>query len=411
MKIAVLGCGARGMMFSNIAKSEKIEIAAACDIDKIRTDLFKELFQISEENLFNKADDFFGKGKLADVLIISTVDDTHHKYAIKALQTGYDILLEKPIALNACDVMDIYSKAKELNRKVGVCHVLRYTPFYMKVKELLDSGVIGEILNINQTENVGYWHFAHSFVRGNWHNSVETCPSILAKCCHDLDLILWLTGKSCKELSSFGNLIYFTEQNMPDGAAKRCKICKYKKDCLYSAYILYKNRPFMVKQPSVRDYSVENAFEVIDEEKDYYDKCVYQCDNDVCDHQMVNMLLEGGVLANLTMQAFSDKCYRRTQICGTKGEMNCLIEDGEIKLELFGEKEQIIHVTVDDKLSQHCGGDRLLLLDFLKYVAGNEKSVGLTTLGKSIESHMVAFAAENSRLNSGKPEFLGGEKQ
>lgn len=394
------------MMFARILKEENIEICAICDIDIQRTSQFKEMFGVKDKYIFNDADKFFQGGKFSDIIIISTNDDTHYDYTMRALELGYDILLEKPIALSEYQVLGIYRKARELNRKIGVCHVLRYTPFYMKMKELISSGEIGKVTNINQTENVGYWHFSHSFVRGNWHNSKETCPSILAKCCHDLDLILWLSGKSCEAVSSFGNLIYFKKENMPEGAAKRCKNCMYKNTCIYSAYVLYKKRPFMVKQPVVRDYTVENAFDVIDNNDYFYDKCVYQCDNDVCDHQIVNMSLKDGVIANLTMTAFSNECYRRTQVCGTRGEINGLIEKGEIRIARFGEKEEIIQISVDDKISQHNGGDKLLLLDFIQHVEGRLNSKCFTTLDKSIESHIIAFAAERSRHNSGSSEKI-----
>ena len=258
-------------------------------------------------------------------------------------------------------------------------------------------------MNINQTENVGYYHFAHSFVRGNWHNSKETCPSILAKCCHDLDLIVWLAEQDCISVSSYGDLKYFKAENAPKDATKRCKDCPHKHSCIYSGYNIYKMHPEMVKQPPHKDYTVENAYEVLENNETFYDKCVYKMDNDVCDHQMVNIQLTGGVFANLTMNAFSAEIYRRTQVCGTLGEINCILESGELTFSLYGKNPETIRVEINDPVSHHCGADRLLLVDFVNYVDGLEKSVGLTSLEKSIESHIMAFAAEKSRLNGGKP--------
>lgn len=407
VELSILGFGGRGIMFAKIAKEEGYKIASVCDISAERLDLAKEMFDIPQDKLFLNVDDFFAQGKQSQVLLIATLDETHHDFAIKALNIGYDLLLEKPIALTMEHIIDIYDTAMRLNRKVGVCHVLRYAAIYQKMKEIIDSGAIGKVMNISQTENVGYYHFAHSFVRGNWHNSKETCPSILAKCCHDLDLIVWLTGKECKQLTSQGMLGYFKAENAPEGATMRCKDCPHKDTCIYSGYNIYKLHPGMVKQPCVREESVENAFEVMQDNSTFYDKCVYHCDNDVCDQQNVNMILEDGILANLTMQAFSDKIYRRTQVCGTLGEINATFEaDGEMTLSIYGKEPQQFIFTANDCISHHGGSDRALFLDFMKFVEGNEKSVGLTTLAKSIESHIIAFAAEKSRLENGQPQKL-----
>ena len=402
MNIAILGLGARGMMFGKIAIAEGYKITAVCDINKERRKDAETVLNVKKENIFADSDVFFNRGKLADVLIISTLDSTHYDFAMKALKVGYDIMLEKPIALKMNEIEEIGVTAKSLGRKAGVCHVLRYTPFYAKIKEIIDSGVLGRIMNINQTENVGYYHYAHSFVRGNWHNSVETCPMILAKCCHDFDLILWLTGKSCIELSSFGALDYFKKENAPDGSAMRCKDCRVRQECPFDAYKIYKIYPTWVKQPSGLEYSVENAFKVLDDNSTFYDKCVFNCDNDVVDHQMVNMVLEDGIIANLTMQAFSGEIYRRTQVCGTLGELNGVFEEGKITVSVFGKEKQEIQIKVDDELSQHAGGDRKLLLDFLKYVEDKNRTDFKTNIDRSIESHILAFRAEESRLNDGK---------
>lgn len=402
MKIAILGLGARGEMFARIALAEGYELSAACDINEERRKDAINDFHIDSKNVFSNAKDFFSKGKLADVLLISTLDDSHYEYCIKALNIGYDILLEKPIALTLEDVIGIGEEAKRLNRKIGVCHVLRYTPFYSKVKEIIDSGALGKITNINQTENVGYYHYAHSFVRGNWHNSKETCPMILAKCCHDFDLILWLSGKSCKMLSSFGNLDYFKEENAPKGSAKRCKDCKARENCPYDGYKIYTKYPTWVKQPNGKEYSIENAIEVLNNNSTFYDKCVFHVDNDVVDHQMVNMVLEDGVIANLTMQAFSGEIYRRTQVCGTLGELNGVFEDGIITVQIFGKEKETIKIEVNDELSQHAGGDRKLFVDFVESVKSNSMEGFKTKIDKSVESHKLAFYAEKSRLDDGK---------
>lgn len=402
MQIAILGLGARGKLFATIAKREGIKIAAACDIDDEQRKRAKECFDVAEDKVFDDAEKFFNAGRLADALVISTLDETHYRYAMRAIELGYNILLEKPIALKEKDILDILHASEKKGVKVSVCHVLRYTPFYRKIKEIIDSGAIGRIMNINQTENVGYYHYAHSFVRGNWHNSKETCPMILAKCCHDFDLILWLSGKSCKSLSSFGELTYFKKENAPEDSAANCNDCIYKNTCAYSGIKIYTQYPKWVKVPCGCEENVENAMIQVRDKRTFYAKCVFRCDNDVVDHQYVNMELEDGVYANLTMQAFSSRVYRRTQVCGTLGEINGVLEDDEIMLSVFGEPDKTIKIEVNDSLSQHSGGDRLLFLDFVNLLEGNKSSAGLTSLEKSVESHIAAFRAEESRLCGGK---------
>lgn len=399
--IAILGYGARGMIYSLIAKEEGLNVVAVCDILEDRRRAAKRILSLSEERCYEDADEFFTAGKLADILILSTIDGTHYEYALRALDLGYDILLEKPIALTLAEVDGIAKKAKELKRKIGVSHVLRYTPFYMQIKSIIDSGAIGKVMNVNQTENVGYYHYAHSFVRGNWHNSKETCPMILAKCCHDFDIILWLTGKSCKKLSSFGSLDHFTYANAPEGSAARCKDCAANKTCPYDAYQIYKVHPTWVKIPDGQEENWENAKKVLDDNDTFYDKCVYRCDNDVVDHQTVNMVMEDGIIANLTMQAFSGEIYRRTQVCGTLGEINGILEENKVELSVFGKEKKTYTIGVKDAISPHAGGDRLLLIDFVKYV-GKETESFKADIDKSVESHRLAFAAESSRLQDGK---------
>ncbi len=402
MSISILGLGARGRLYAKIARSEGIEITAVCDVSEEERRRAIEAFNVKEENVFDDAGKFFASGRLSDILVLSTLDETHYEYALKAIDLGYNILLEKPIALKRAEIEEIEKKANAKGIKIGVCHVLRYTPYYQKMKELIDSGVIGEVMNVNQVENVGYFHYAHSFVRGNWHSAEETCPMILAKCCHDFDLIIWLTGKSIRRLSSFGELTYFKRENAPEGSAANCNDCKYKNSCPYSAITIYTDRPTWVKIPVGLEENAENAMKVVSRRDTFYAKCVYRCDNDVVDHQYVNMELEDGVFANLTMQAFSGEVYRRTQVCGTKGEINGIIENNEIELSVFGRPVQKIKIDVNDDISIHSGGDRLLFVDFVNYVEGKECSRGLTGLDKSVESHIAAFCAEESRLDGGR---------
>lgn len=198
LTVALAGLGSRGK--DCYAKSahlipDKMEIVAIADIDPAKVAEVAREYNVPAERCFTSAEELIAQDKLADVMFITTQDRQHVAQAIPALQKGYDLLLEKPVSPELDECRELVKTAQEYNRKVVVCHVLRYTPFYSKVKEIIDSGKIGDVVSIMAIENVGYWHQAHSFVRGNWRNSETTSPMILQKCCHDMDLYLWLANK------------------------------------------------------------------------------------------------------------------------------------------------------------------------------------------------------------------------
>ena len=235
MKLALIGAGQRGMIYAEYAYFKKnIEIAAVVEPHDERRQIAAEKFRISEENRFLSVEDFFSRGKLCDAVILATMDQDHFAHAMAALDCGYDILLEKPISPDPKECMLIGQKAKELGRKIIVCHVLRYTNFFSKLKEIADSGELGRIVAIQHSENVGNFHIAHSFVRGNWRRSDETSPIIMQKSCHDMDILTWLVGSEAKKIASFGSLRHFKEENAPEGSAERCLQCKVADKCQYS---------------------------------------------------------------------------------------------------------------------------------------------------------------------------------
>ena len=239
MRVAIIGYGGRGMLYAEILKEKGVEISAVCDVDKAKLALAQKRLQLADGALYAEEETFFRKGKLADLLIVSTQDQLHLRHAVKGLDLGYDLLLEKPIAASQEECETILNKAQKLDRRVFVCHVLRYAPFFSEIKRRLNSGKYGKVVTIAMTENVAYWHQAHSYVRGNWRRAEDTTPMILAKCCHDLDLLQHFAGAKCESVSSVGDLTYFTSVNAPEGAAKRCLDCKYLDRCPYSAKTLY----------------------------------------------------------------------------------------------------------------------------------------------------------------------------
>lgn len=322
-----------------------------------------------------------------------------------ALNLGYHLLLEKPAARTVSECADIVRLAEEKGLHVAICHVLRYTVFYQTLKKLIDEGKAGDVVSVQAIERVAYWHQAHSFVRGNWHNKEQSTPMILQKCCHDLDILLWLMGSHCARVSSFGSLTHFTRAHMPAGAPLRCVDgCPAGESCLYNAgryYLDYLRKygdawPVNVLCPEPTEEKVKKALRETD-----YGRCVYQMDNDVVDHQIVNMEMENGATASLTMCAFTATGGRHIRIMGTAGEIEGDMEKNIIRLMPFGGEEEIIDVTrLTDDFSGHGGGDIRLIRDFLSLLSGGHGGV-LTAVGESVESHYIALSAEESRLHGG----------
>lgn len=419
LKIAIAGLGHRGkdVYGYGLKKFQDLaEITAIADTDPERVRFVGEEFNIPEEYRFSSAEEMIAHEKLADAMFICTQDRQHVRQAVPALKKGYDLLLEKPISPDLEECREIIKVANQYHRKVLVSHVLRYTVFYQELKKLLDEKKIGEIVSIQASENVGYWHQAHSFVRGNWCNSDTTSPMILQKCCHDMDILTWLTGKECRKVSSFGNTYYFKPDMAAEGIPERCTDgCPYQAECPYDAEKIYlPNREHGVPEAITKWFDLvltvnpteENVYEQL--KTGPYGKCVFHSDNNVVDHQVINMIMTDGSTINFTMCGFTHENARYTRIMGTKGEIVANMESNLIQIYRFGYEPEIIDVSKKtDDFSGHGGGDILLLEEFLHYCLGDEvRTNTITTLEQSVESHFIAWAAEISRQNDGKPVDL-----
>lgn len=344
--------------------------------------------------------------KFADIAMICTQDKMHFEPTMMAIEKKYDILLEKPVAPTPEECQKISEAANAAGVKVLVCHVLRYAPFYKALKKALEDGVIGEITNINHIEGVGNIHMSHSFVRGNWRRKDESTPMILAKCCHDTDLLQWLIGEPCKKIQSFGTLSYFCEKNAPEGAPKRCLDgCPHKDTCFYYAPSLYK-----IDTAEVQHFRAiaANKFNPTDEEVDEilktspYGRCVYHCDNDVVDRQVVTMQFGDDKCVTLTMSAFN-KGGRETTIMGTKGEIYANVETQSIRLYDFATRKTREIYEADKNFDQsiaggHGGGDAGIMADLYEYVANNNPSNSISDISVSCNNHLISFAAEEARV-------------
>lgn len=411
LDVAIIGVGSRGgETYGSYFNERKdlFRITSLCEIKPERLEKYQKRFGVPKENCFVDEKDFF-KEKRADLVVISTLDADHIRHALAAINVGYDILLEKPITAKKEELYQLYEKANEKGTKILVCHVLRYTVAMQKLKELLDNHEIGTLISIDHLENVAYWHQAHSFVRGNWRIKEETAPMILAKCCHDLDLLTWFANSDCESLSSYGDLYYFKKENAPKDATPRCVDCPHMHDCPYSAYNIYIKRwkeqgslvnawPYNVL--SDKPLTEEVLLDAI--KTGPYGRCVFMCDNNVVDSQSVNILFKNGVTANLKMTAFDKNPGRVIHFFGTTGEIQFNEQLGTIKLLKFGGEDTTWNIDELAKdLRGHGGGD----IEMMKYlhrtlIAGKEFEY--STLKASIESHLMALAAEDSRLEGGK---------
>ncbi|KAF6031448.1 hypothetical protein EB796_010243 [Bugula neritina] len=406
----IIGAGSRGSCYPQYAllAPDKMKIVGVAEPVDIRRDKFEAQYNIPKKMVFKTWQELSREKRLADVAIITTQDKMHKEPAIKLAEKGYHILLEKPMAVTYQDCIEIVEAVKKHGVMFGVCHVLRYYPQYLKIRELIQSGVIGEVCNIQHTEPVGYWHFAHSYVRGNWRKEQESSCSLLAKCCHDLDLITYWVGEEnkCTKISSFGSLMHFTPDHKPKGAADRCLDCSVHEDCAFSAQKIYLDR---AKRGSFHwpVSVVTNTNDIEDLVKELkagpYGRCVYNCDNDVMSNQVVNMQFKNGATATLSMVAFTKRvCARQTVISGSKGEISCDFFGPVTVFDFLSGNttEHKVGASFHGPLGGHGGADFHIITTFIDAIRANDQSKILAGPDETLYSHLLVFAAERSRVEN-----------
>jgi predicted dehydrogenase len=402
--IIVVGAGGRGQTYSDYVRRhpEEAEIVAVCEPREDYRRKMAEGFAIPGNMQFSSWEEIVDRPKLADIAMICTQDRMHREPAVALAHKGYHLLLEKPMATNEADCVAIRNAAKEAGVTLAVCHVLRYTMTNRTIKAMLDSGVIGRVHNIQLLEPVGYWHQAHSFVRGNWRNEGESSPMLLAKSCHDMDLLTYFMPGRCRKVSSFGSLSHFTRENQPTGAADRCTECpaEIESNCPYSAikvYIRRSNGDYAAWPAGIISFegTYESTMKAIEEGP--YGRCVYACDNDVVDHQVVQLEFDDGAVASFTMSAFNPaQNGREIYIMGDRG---CIQADdtGIFHTDFLTDERR--KVDVDEFGGGHGGGDDGLMQSFLKAMREGDPSTITSGPDVSLRSHMIVFAAERSRKN------------
>jgi len=403
----LIGAGNRGWSLSAYAAQfpDQLKIIAIAEPVKIRQEKFKKAFNIDDANIFSSWEQVFTKPKFADFVIISTIDRLHYAPAMKAMEMGYDVLLEKAVAQSWEQCQDILNQAEKYDCIVGICHVLRYSPYFIKMRDIVRSGEIGDVVSIQHMEPIEQIHFSHSFIRGNWRNEKESTPILLSKSCHDLDIIYWLLGKHCKKVSSFGSLSYFKKENAPEGSTLRCTDgCKVEKTCPYSASkIFIREKLWGVSYLiDLQPYDEEKVMKAIVEGP--YGKCVFHCDNDVADHQIVNMEFEDNITVAFSMEGHTGYSGRRTRIMGTKGDI--VGDESTLSVFNFSTRESITYKASELAAGfdggGHGGGDWRLVRDFIQAVSQKDVSLLTSSIQDSMESHYIGFKAEESRNNGGK---------
>lgn len=400
MQYVIIGAGSRGMTYGLWAKEHGIKIAAIAECRADRLESAGKELNVPDSMLFPDASQLLALGKIADAAIVATMDRDHYGHVMQALDCGYDILLEKPISPDPKECLEIEQKANALGRKITVCHVLRYTNFFQTLKDIIESGEIGNVVAIKHAENIGNFHMAHSFVRGNWRNDILSSPIIMQKSCHDLDILLWLIGKHCTKVAAFGSLTYFREVNAPAGSANRCLDCILAKDCRFDAWQAY--QPALGQWPA-DVVCLEPTEEALKEalRTGPYGRCVYRCDNNVCDHMSILMEFENGITATFSLTAQSSNIHRNIHIMCEDGEIHGDELDGTIKVTYFrrnqqeSEKCRIIQTTKYD--SGHGGGDDGIMEDFTAGLQNNAAD-SRSSISRSVESHLMACAIEQARL-------------
>jgi len=443
----MVGAGNRGKdVYGNYALNhpQDLKFVAIAEPHPIRRELFARAHNIPSSNQYVTWEDLL-QSKMADVAFICTQDQMHTAPAVKALELGYNVLLEKPMATKINECILLTKKAQEVKKQLRIAHVLRYTPFFQKIYEIINSGQLGDVMTIDHRENVSYWHMAHSFVRGHWAKEKLSSPMILAKSCHDLDILYWLTGCSPRIISSFGSLEHFKPENAPPGVTNRCLDgCTASDSCKYYAPRIYidivpllriaqvggtgkiqfianlalkhpqlfsrlQNLPYLRQVKKYQGWPVSTITEDLTTEgkwealkKGPYGRCVYFVDNDVVDHQVTIIEFENGITSTFTMHGFSHIEGRTIRIDGTEGSLiGEFLSTGE-KLVLYNHFNETEKIIMNQKMnldtgSGHGGGDSGLIKSFIRSLQlGSEEP--LTSAQSSLESHIMAFAAEKARL-------------
>lgn len=413
--VSLLGAGNRGLDTYAILIREEfddVKLVNCIDEDPERLAQFQRRFGVAEEALYKSSEEFFAKPKQSDLLIIATQDTSHYALAKEALLKGYDLILEKPVALKVEELLELEELADKLGRTVVVCHVLRYQKMWQRIKHIVDEGKLGKIVTISHNENIGHYHYAHSYARGNWRRKSTSGPLVLTKSSHDIDLLYYLVDSKIKRVASFGSLSYFHSGNAPHGHGERCETCPVRKSCRYEGERMYTSFggffPLFTKGKYTRS-AVKEGLKSTD-----YGRCLYTMDHDVVDHQSSILEFENGVSATFNLNAFTRRMHRSIKVMCEYGEIRAnerAIEVSTFELQpLFRGffkhllrldrkiiKRERLHKPWDfSKYLGHMDADRLFVKSV--FTSYRSKKQSLTPLSEAVHSHIAALALEEARM-------------
>lgn len=414
ISVVVVGCGDRATTYmrEGVLFFKTMEVAAAIDPNPERLRYMQETFGVSADKCYTDMKQVLAQGKIADCVVNGTMDQYHLETAIPFLEQGYDMLLEKPLVNNKEDLLKLRDVAKAHGCRLMVCHVLRYAPFYRKIKELILAGEVGEIMNIQTSERVGAFHSSVSYIRGKWKSTKECNSSfLLAKCCHDIDLICWLNNSSAPvSVSSMGGRDYFVPEKAPANSGTRCLVdCpkEVREKCIYDAQNMYLDTCRLPQYPW--QCTGKNPEDVTEEEKieslktyNPHGECIYKAGGDIVDHQNVMITFANGSTAVHTLNLGSMRAGRSIWIQGTEGEIEGWVEDDKIYIRKYDPKTaDYMEKTIDfakerQQMDAHFGGDRGLVEEFCNMMLGKEASVSRTTIDDSINGHLTCFVADEA---------------
>ena len=418
VKVIVVGMGARAMIYAGEALShpELFTIAGIVDINQERVHAAQQLFHVPDSHCFRTVEELTAVPKFADAVINCTMDRLHVATTIPLLKKGYDVLLEKPFAVNQQEADALLRCADETKRTVMICHVLRYAPFYREIRKILGSGEIGRIINIQMNEQVSYFHESVSYVRGKY-ASPELCGSgmLLSKCSHDLDIMAWLMkGNLPKIVASVGSVFQFIPKMAPENAGTHClNNCPAERSCAYSAKRLYIENPQrwannIWHDSGVSQPTADEKIRLLSEADNPYSRCVYRCGLKIVDHQSILIAFSDGATGTFSMNGGAAASGRNIHITGTKGEIIGNFESQQFSVRLIkpehpgGQLSRTVDVSADQLGNPHGNGDQAVVQDFFSLLRGEAASFCCTTLADSMVGHRLVFLAEESREKGGE---------
>lgn len=417
----IVGGGHRSVIYADYALKhpEALKIVGIADPNPGRREMCRSRYGFPAENCFENADALAKRGKIADAVINGTMDHQHFETSVPLLELGYDMLLEKPFAVSKEEMDALMDVIKKHGNRVMICHVLRYAPFYRSIKEKLANGEIGDIINIQMAEHVSYHHLSTSYVRGKWANS-DICKTsmLLAKSCHDVDLMMWLMQPTLPTaVSSVGGIFQFKPENAPKNAGTRCTVdCPLVDSCRYSSKNLYLMHPNRWECYAWAD--LENKKDATDEDRiasfnngNPYNRCIYKCDNNVVDHQSVLINFASGATGTFNMVGGTAKSMRKIHVVGTLGEIYGVLDDNKYTLSRIsalaesGFEDETVDLS-GANTEGHGGGDDALTADFINYLKTGKQSISCTAIENSVAGHLTVFLADRSREAGGKLQLL-----